>query len=85
MQAHVEHAKSEGKDLKAALQSFGQRTDIPGLPHGIRHVRLTKAEKPEYLVTISDKTGKPYKAYSAGENAFLDIYEMRTGSGRAKP
>jgi CRISPR-associated endonuclease Csn1 len=80
VQAHVARERREDKDLKSALQSFSMRTDIPGLPHGIRHVRLTKAEKPEYLVTLRDKSGKPYKAYSAGENAFVDLFEMPDGT-----
>lgn len=79
VQAHIEREKSEGKDMKAALQSFGERKDIPGLPNGIRHIRLTKTEKAEYLVALSDKSGGPYKAYSAGENAFVDIFEMPDG------
>jgi CRISPR-associated endonuclease Csn1 len=79
LQGHVAGEKSSGKDLKAALQSFSQRTDIPGLPHGIRHVRLTKTENPTYLVEIRDKSGKPYKAYSAGENACVDVFEMPDG------
>lgn len=79
VEAHVASEKRAGRDLKAALQSFAARTDIPGLPHGIRHVRLTKAEKPEYLVAVRDKTGKAYKAYSAGENAFVEIFETPEG------
>lgn len=79
VQAHVEAGKADGKDLKAALQSFAARTDIPGLPNGIRHVRLTKSEKPNYLVSISAADGGAYKAYSAGENAFVDIYETSDG------
>jgi CRISPR-associated endonuclease Csn1 len=71
--AHVEREKREGKDIKSALVSFAERTDIPGLPGPIRHVRLTKAEKPEYLVPVRDGSGKAYKAYSAGENAYVDI------------
>jgi CRISPR-associated endonuclease Csn1 len=77
--AHVEREKKEGKDLKSALLSFAERTDIPGLPGPIRHVRLTKAEKPEYLVPIHGESGKPYKAYSAGENAFVDILQSPEG------
>lgn len=80
VKAHVNEATAEGTDLKAALRSFAQRKDIPGLKHGIRHVRLTKAEKPEYLVPIRDRNGKAYKAYSAGENAFVDIYETPDGA-----
>jgi CRISPR-associated endonuclease Csn1 len=77
--AHIKAAKSEGKDFKSALLSFAERKDIPGLPNGIRHVRLTKTEKPEYLVPIRDKSGKVYKYYSAGENAFVDIYGLPNG------
>ena len=80
VQAHVEREKREGRDVKSALQSFGGRKDIPGLPNGVRHVRLTKSEKPDYLVTVRDKSGQPYKAYSAGENAFVDVFE--TGDGK---
>ena len=79
VQEHVTNENAAGKDLKAALQSFSTRKDIPGLPNGIRHVRLTKAEKPEYLVTIRDKSGNPYKAYSAGKNAFVDILATPDG------
>jgi CRISPR-associated endonuclease Csn1 len=45
----------------------------------VRHVRLTKTEKPEYLVPVHDKSGKAYKAYSAGENACVDLYETHDG------
>jgi CRISPR-associated endonuclease Csn1 len=79
VQAHVEREKREGKDLKTALHSFSTRTGIPGMPNGIRHVRLTKIEKPSYLVPVKTEDGAPYKAYSAGENAFVDILEMPDG------
>jgi CRISPR-associated endonuclease Csn1 len=82
--AHVEREKREGKDLKSALLSFAERTDIPGLPGPIRHVRLTKAEKPEYLVPIHDESGNAYKAYSAGENAFVDILQSPEGKWIAR-
>jgi CRISPR-associated endonuclease Csn1 len=79
VEAHATMERAVGKDLKAALQSFAARTDIPGLPHGIRHVRLTKTEKPDYLVILKDKAGKPYKSYSVGENAFVEIFETSDG------
>ena len=79
VKAHVAAEKSTGKDVKAALQSFAARGDIAGMPNGIRHVRLIKPEKPDYLVPVSDKNGKPYKAYSAGENAFVEIFETADG------
>jgi CRISPR-associated endonuclease Csn1 len=51
--------------------------------HGVRHVRLTKTEKPDYLVPVPRE--KPKKYYSAGENAFVDIVEISDGKwdGRA--
>ena len=79
VESHLSAERGAGRDLKAALQSFAARTDIPGLPHGIRHVRLIKAEKPDYLVTLKDNAGKPYKSYSAGENAYVEIFETADG------
>lgn len=79
VQAHVAAETADGRDLKTALLSFAARTDIPGLPKGIRHVRLTKTERPEYLVTVRDQAGRPYKSYSAGENAFVEIFQTRDG------
>lgn len=79
VKAHVEAEKSAGRDLKSALQSFASRTDIPGQPHGIRHVRLTKSEKPEYLVGVANELRRPFKLYSAGENAYVEIFEAADG------
>ncbi|MGB8842475.1 MAG: hypothetical protein WCC64_15555, partial [Aliidongia sp.] len=77
--AHVGGEKAAGRDLKAALRSFSEKTDIPGLPGPIRHVRLTKTEDPAYLVPVRDPSGKVYKAYSAGQNAFVDLFEDADG------
>lgn len=79
VQEWVEQAKKEGTKLPDALAKFGERTDLPFAPHGIRHVRLTKKEKPEYLVPIKDKEGVVYKAYSAGENLFVELFETPDG------
>jgi CRISPR-associated endonuclease Csn1 len=81
---HVARAKTAGIDLKTALQSFASRTDVPGIPAGIRHVRLIKSEKVEYLVPVRDRAGRAYKAYSAGENAFVDIFEAPDGKWRGE-
>ena len=78
--AHVADEKAAGKDLKTALLSFAAvHHDTPGLPDGIRHVRLLKPERAEYLVPVRDKAGQPYKFYSAGENAYVDIIEGPDG------
>ncbi len=84
VEAHVDRERREGKDLKSALLSFAERKDIPGMPNGIRHVRLVKTEKPEYLVPIRDRFGKAYKVYSAGENAFVDILQSPEGKWVAR-
>jgi len=76
---HVSAEKAAGKDLKSALQSFTARKDVPGIPNGIRHVRLVKPEKSAYLVAIADRNGIPYKSYSAGENAFVEIFALPDG------
>lgn len=54
------------------------------MPNGLRHIRLLKPEKPEYLVPVSDKTGLPYKFYSAGENAFIEVFESLDGQWRGE-
>jgi len=71
--------------LADALATFGERTDLPFAPRGIRHVRLTKKEKPEYLVPIKDKEGAAYKAYSSGENLFVELYETSDGKWHGEP
>lgn len=81
---HIDAERLAGRDLKTALQSFADRTDIPGYPGPIRHVRLIKTEKPEYLVPVRDRTGEVYKSYSAGENAFVEIFETTDGKWRGE-
>lgn len=81
----VEQAKAAGTKLSDALTKFGERTDLPFAPHGIRHVRLTKKEKPEYLVPIKDKNGVAYKAYSSGANLFVELYETPDGKWHGEP
>ena len=87
VQAHVEREKREGKDLKSALQSFSERNEIPGMPNGIRHVRLVKSEKQEYLVAPTGRRNTkhgPYKFYSSGENSYVDICETTDGTWVAR-
>lgn len=80
LQAYVEQAKKEGKKLAEALTEFGSKEMGHSFaPHGIRHVRITKPEKPDYLIPICDRSGEPYKAYSAGKNLFVEIYETPDG------
>ena len=66
--------------LADALRKFHAKTDDPHIRNGLRRVRLLKPEKPEYLVPVHDRrTGAPYKAYSAGENFCVEIFETADG------
>jgi CRISPR-associated endonuclease Csn1 len=77
---HVENmGASTSKELEMALRSFAQRTDISGLPHGIRHVRLVDVKEPTYMIPVRRKSGEVYKSYFGGENAFVDIFEIPNG------
>ncbi|MFD1332566.1 type II CRISPR RNA-guided endonuclease Cas9 [Methylopila musalis] len=75
--------KRDGKALPEALKEFADRVEkeqTPGLVGGLRRVRLLKSEKDEYLVKVADPaTGAPYKAYSAGENFCIDVFETPDG------
>lgn len=63
--------KAGAKDMKTALAEFGRK-------HGIRRVRLVKPEAA--IIVIRDKSGRPYKAYSAGDNLRVEIFERADGS-----
>lgn len=63
--------KAGARDIKSALAEFGRK-------HGIRRVRLVKPEAS--IVIIHDKQGRPYKAYSAGDNLRVEIFERANGS-----
>jgi CRISPR-associated endonuclease Csn1 len=63
--------KAGAKDFKAALAEFGRA-------HGIRRVRLVKPEAA--IVVVRDRFGTPYKAYSAGDNLRVEIFERADGS-----
>lgn len=82
----VEHAKAEisrlksdnkarkkagAKDFAAALAEFGRTNRI-------RRVRLVKPEGA--IVVIRDRAGRPYKAYSVGDNLRVEIFERADGS-----
>jgi CRISPR-associated endonuclease Csn1 len=77
---HVTVEKANGVALVDALRKLRDKSDDPHIKNGLRRVRLLKPEKPEYLVPVRDRqTGTPYKAYSAGENFCVEIFEMVDG------
>ena len=81
VQQHVQSAAANGITLADALRQLHTKPDNSHIKHGLRHVRLLKPEKPEYLVPIKNRsTGEAYKAYSAGENFCVDIYELADGT-----
>jgi CRISPR-associated endonuclease Csn1 len=81
VQRHVEEEKARGIDLRTALLNFKSKEhNNPHIKHGLQRVRILVPEDPEFTVAIkSRQTGAPYKAYAAGENLFVDIYEMPDG------
>ncbi|MBC6416676.1 MAG: type II CRISPR RNA-guided endonuclease Cas9, partial [Rhodospirillales bacterium] len=83
LQEAIGEGKAAGKPLLAILTAFAEEW---GKKHGhspLRHVRLTKTEKPDYLVQIGDGAA-PYKAYSAGENLCVEIYQTADGTWRGE-
>ncbi|MFM8534136.1 MAG: type II CRISPR RNA-guided endonuclease Cas9 [Acidimicrobiia bacterium] len=62
--------KAGAKDFKTALGEFGRI-------NGIRRIRLVKPEAA--LVVVRDRTGRPSKAYSAGDNLRVEIFERADG------
>lgn len=85
VEAHVAVESAKGKNLKEALESFN--TAHEGDPHvkeGLRRVRILKPEKPDYLVAVSHGERPHKKAYSSGENAFIDIFETPDGKWRGE-
>jgi len=80
VRAHVTAEKANGVGLADALRKLPGRFGDPHMKHGLRHVRLLKPEKREYLVPVRDRrTGQSYKAYSAGENFCIEIFETADG------
>lgn len=63
--------KSGAKDFKTALAEFGRANRV-------RRVRLVKPEAA--IVVIRDRSGRPYKAYSAGDNLRVEIVEWTDGT-----
>ncbi|MDE2773169.1 MAG: type II CRISPR RNA-guided endonuclease Cas9 [Gemmatimonadota bacterium] len=86
VEVHVGAEAAKGKVLNEALESFNAAHE--GHPHvkeGLRRVRILKSEKPDYLIAVGHGKRRHTKAYSAGENAFVDIFETPDGkwSGEA--
>jgi CRISPR-associated endonuclease Csn1 len=77
---HVNAEKKKGVALADALRQLKEVDVHPRIKHGLRHVRILKKEKQDYLVPIqSRRTGTSYKAYSAGENFCVEIFEAADG------
>lgn len=82
VRAFVDTEKADGVALADALRKLKEPDSqrFPNIKHGLRHVRILKKEKPEYLVPVADRrTGEAYKAYSAGENFCIEVYQTADG------
>ena len=81
----VAQGKAEGRDLKKILADI----DANGVPWPteadpsrrvpVHRVRLLRREADEGLAWISDKNGRPYKAYAKGAIHRIEIYELPNG------
>ena len=72
LQERVLAAKSVGEKPEDAIKAFAAE-------RGHRRIRLLKREAPDYLVPIRDRNGDVYKAYSAGDNLYVEVYETPDG------
>lgn len=79
VRSFVNAEKANGVALADALRKLKEPSGNARFKHGLRHVRILKAEKPDYLVPVKDRNGVAYKAYSAGENHCVEIFEMANG------
>jgi CRISPR-associated endonuclease Csn1 len=78
---HVNARKKEGVALADALRQLQSPSEERAqIKHGLRHVRILKKESAAYLVPIAHRrTGDVYKAYSAGENFCVELFETADG------
>ncbi len=80
VKAHIAAESEAGRTLKGGLESFNAaHAGHPHIKEGLRRVRILKSEKPKYLVPVSHGERPHEKLYSAGENAFVDIFETPDG------
>jgi CRISPR-associated endonuclease Csn1 len=78
--AHVKAATATGIKIADALATFATSSEgNRAWVHGVRRVRLLKTEHLAYVMPIADKQGTTYKVYSAGENAYIEVYELPNG------
>jgi CRISPR-associated endonuclease Csn1 len=81
----VDGEKQNGTALLDALKKFKDEIRDPHIKHGLRRVRLLKSKKPEYLLQLRHgQESKPYKAYAADSNLFIDIFEAEDGEWRGE-
>ena len=82
--AEEELARQENRSPKKQQVSalFSERAwregvDVNGRAQRVRHVRVVEKQS---VITVKDASGKPYKSYVRGGNAFADIWKMPDGS-----
>jgi CRISPR-associated endonuclease Csn1 len=77
--AHVSAQIAVGVKLADALASFVASSADPAWKHGVQRVRLLETKNLAYMMPVAGTHGAVYKAYSAGENAYIEIYGLPTG------
>jgi CRISPR-associated endonuclease Csn1 len=79
--AYLAEAKAAGVRIEEALARFAEvaAAKDPAWAGGLRHVRLLEKKQLDYMMPVRDANGHSYKAYSAGENAYVELYELPNG------
>ncbi len=67
----------EGKAFAERLKRFHELGPLDY--RGIRRVRVMEPMASRTLVPVSDKTGRPFKAYKGGSNFRYDVWELKDG------
>ncbi len=70
--------QSGEKGAEFAKRAWKNGVSMNGHVHRVRSVRVI--EQQSNLVVISDRSGKPYKAYATAANEFVEIWLMRDGN-----
>ena len=74
--------EKQGGTASEKKNDFIKQAGQPGVVtrDGVKSVRLHKVIKQP--ISVSDRTGRPYKSYDSNSNAFMDIFELLDRKGK---
>jgi len=68
-----------GKAFKQALRDFSRAPRLNGAANPFRGVRRIRVLEPLHVIPISDRHGRPYKAYKGDSNHRYDVWQLADG------